>query len=190
MHRLPLPFYLLLHDFRSQKTGIYFADSTKLAVCRTTRIGRNRVFPGLAKRGGSTMGWFCGFKLHLSSITKASLWPSNQVTAGNMDDRQPFEALTAALTGKAFADQSHLSQALLLHLWRQGFHLITGIRRNMKFAKLNSSMGLEHARHHSPINALVHVILPCLAAYALSQPKVNIATNHSLNPVPSILTNS
>ncbi|MXY63249.1 MAG: hypothetical protein F4Y87_07520 [Synechococcus sp. SB0665_bin_28] len=46
--------------------------------------------------------------------------------------RQLLEALTASLRGKVFADKSYLSKALLLRLWRQGLHLITGIRRNMK----------------------------------------------------------
>ena len=63
-------------------------------------------------------------------------------------------------------------------LWQRGLHLITGIRRDMKnhlvplldklllrkrfiietlLVKLKSHMGLEHTRHRSPSNALVHI---------------------------------
>ena len=51
---------------------------------------------------------------------------------------------------------------------------------------LKSHMGLEHTRHRSPINALVH-ILSCLAAYTLAQPKVNmgkIVTPDSMETIP------
>ena len=129
MPRLLLAFYILLHDFCGQTTGIYFAASSNWrALCHNAPISR---IPGLAKRGGSTMGWFLGFQLHLLSNHKGQAM-AFQVTAGNNDDRQPFEALTAALTGKVFADQGYLSQALLLRLWRQGLHLITSIRHNTK----------------------------------------------------------
>lgn len=49
------------------------------------------------------------------------------------------------------------------------------------FDQLKTSMGLEHTRQRSPINALVH-ILSGLAAYPLAQPKVNIGIP---NPVPN-----
>ena len=54
------------------------------------------------------------------------------------------------------------------------------------FDKLKSRMGLEHIRHRSPVNALVH-ILCCLAAYVLAQPKVNIGNNFAVpNPMHTI----
>ena len=47
------------------KTDIYYIDSTPFAVCHNRRIGRHKVFAGLAARGKTSTGWFFGFKLHL-----------------------------------------------------------------------------------------------------------------------------
>ena len=50
------------------------------------------------------------------------------------------------------------------------------------FDKMKSTMGLEHTRHCSPVNALVHT-LSCLAATTLAQPKVKIG-NISIPTTP------
>ena len=87
-----LPLYLLLHSFCGD--------------CHNARISRNRVFPRLAQRGGTTMGGFFGFKLHLLIHHKGQLM-AFRLTDGSRDTRQPLEAMTASLRGKVFADQGY-----------------------------------------------------------------------------------
>lgn len=185
MPRLFVPLMILLHSLSGEKTGIYFADSTKLAVCHNRRIGRHKVFDGMALRGKSTMGWFYGFKLHFVINHKGEIMAS-RVTPGNAADSALLDGITKNLVGKVYADKGYIGKELFKKLWQRGLHLITGIRRNMKnylmpmadkimlrrrfiietvLDTLKSSMGLEHSRHRSPVNAMVH-LLSCLAAYA------------------------
>ena len=191
MPRLFAPLAVLMHSLSGDATGIYVADSTKLAVCANPRISRNRTFKGLAARGHSTMGWFFGFKLHVVMNHRGELM-AVKITPGNADDRAPLADMVAGLEGKLLADKGYISQKLFAQLWDQGLHIITGIRRNMKnylmpmwdkvllrirfviktlFDKLKSEMGLEHTRHRSPTNAFVH-ILSCLVAYTLAKTKI------------------
>lgn len=193
MPRLFAPLCVLMHSLSGEETGIYVADSTKLAVCANPRINRNRTFKGLAARGHSTMGWFFGFKLHVVINHRGELM-AIKITPGNTDDRAPLADMVAGLDGKLRADKGYISKKLFAKLWQQGLHLITGIRRNMKnhlmpimdklllrkrfivetlFDKLKSDMGLEHTRHRSPTNAFVH-ILSCLAAYILGKTKIKM----------------
>ena len=65
MPRLLLPSYLLLHWFSGEQSGIYFVDSTKLAVCHNARGRQHKVLRRMAQWGRSSMGWFFGLKLHL-----------------------------------------------------------------------------------------------------------------------------
>ena len=53
------------------------------------------------------------------------------------------------------------------------------------FDKVKSSMGVEHSRQRSPINAFVH-ILSSLAAYTLAQPKVKMGKVPIPRPVPNL----
>lgn len=203
MPRLLLPFSLLIHALRGEETGLYFADSSKLAVCHNRRISRHKVFDGLAARGKTTMGWFFGFKLHIIVNHKAEIM-AVKITPGNVDDRKPIKTMTAGLKGKLYADKGYISKSLFDDLWQDGLQLITGIRKNMHnhlmplFDKtllrarfiletvldvLKQTQGLEHSRHRSPVNAFVH-ILSCITAYGLKPIKPKIKTRITLAAYP------
>ena len=60
------PFALFIKKVLLGKyTGISFADSTPLRVCKNQHIHTHKTFRGIARRGKCSMGWFFGFKLHL-----------------------------------------------------------------------------------------------------------------------------
>jgi hypothetical protein len=105
--------------------------------------------------------------------------------------------MTKHLAGKVYADKGYIGHELFKTLWQRGLQLITGIRRNMKnylmpmadkimlrkrfvietvLDTLKSEMGLEHSRHRSVRNAMVHV-LSCLVAYAFRPGKPAISLN-------------
>ena len=194
MPRLFAPLMVLLHSVSGEPTGVCFADSTKLAVCHNRRIHRHKVFEGLAARGKTSMGWFYGLKRHFVINHKGQI-VALKITRGNRADSTVLDEMTKHLAGKLYADKGYIGQELFKTLWRRGLHLITGIRRNMKnylmpladkvmlrkrFAietvldTLKSEMGLEHSRHRSVVNAMVHV-LSCLVAYAFRPGKPSIS---------------
>jgi hypothetical protein len=185
MPRLFTPLMVLLHSLSGEETGIYFGDSSKLAVCHNRRIDRHQVFDGLAARGKTSMGWFFGLKLHVVINHKGQIM-ALKITSGNTADSTVLDEITRHLKGKLYADKGYISHEVFHKLWQRGLHLITGIRRNMRnhlmllgdkimlrkrfvietvFDILKGEMGLEHTRHRSPVNAMVHV-LSCLVAYA------------------------
>ena len=159
-------------------TGISFVDSTALAVCGNKRIGRHRVFAGIARRGKTTMGWFYGFKLHLVINEQGELL-AVQLTPGNVDDRKPVPELAKRLVGKLFGDKGYISAELFGQLWKQGLQLVTQIRQNMHNKlmplldkillrkrslietvndQLKNIAQVEHTRHRSIANFTVNLV--------------------------------
>jgi hypothetical protein len=146
----------------------------------------------LAARGKTSMGWFYGLKLHFVINHKGQIM-ALKITA----DSTVLDEMTRHLAGKLYADKGYIGRELFRKLWRHGLHLITSIRRNMSnylmpladkvmlrkhfvietvIDTLKSEMGLEHSRHRSPVNAIVHV-LSCLVAYAFRPGKPSISLN-------------
>lgn len=165
-------------------TGTSFVDSTALSVCDNRRIPRHRVFKDTARRGKTSMGWFYGFKLHLTCNDLGELL-SCTLTPGNVDDRVPVPDLAKRLFGKRFGDKGYISQPLFHQLFTtSGVHLVTRLRSNMKnqlmslsdklllrkraiietlIDPLKNISQIEHTRHRSFFNVLVNVICGLIA---------------------------
>ena len=88
------------------------------------------------------------------------------------------------LHGKLFGDRGSISAPLTQRLFEQGLHLITRLRKNMKthlmhlsdklllrkraviesiIDQLKNISQIEHSRHRSPINFVVHLIAGLIA---------------------------
>jgi len=191
-----VPLSAYLQTRRGVCTGISFIDSTKLAVCENLRIPQHRQFTGIAARGKTTLGWFYGFKLHLTVSDRGELL-SWQVTPGNIDDRRPVPKLAQRLFGKLFGDLGYLSEPLKILLKEQNLELITKVKRNMKnkflnlsdklllrkraiietvFDQLKNISQIEHTRHRSFWNFLVN-LASGLIAYSWREKKPSLNYN-------------
>jgi len=198
--RLIIPFALLMQLLRGEETGVYFVDSTKLSICHTKRTASNKVFGKIAKIGMSSYGWFMGFKLHLVINNKGEIM-AIKLTKGNASDISVLESITQKLYGKLFGDKGYISKEVWSKLYARDLRLFTGIRKDMKnyllemqdkimlrkrsliesvFNVLKNNMCLEHTRHRSPVNFLVH-ILACVTGYAVQKSNLNyLSNNHML----------
>lgn len=210
MPRVLLPLTAYLHTQLGACSGISFIDSTPLAVCRTARIRRHRVFAADAARGKTSLGWFYGFKLHLVVNDRGELL-AFCLTRGNVDDRAPVLALVARVRerfGRLFADKGYISQPLAERLFvEQGVRLITRVRVNMRnrllalsdklllrkraiietiHDQLKNVCQIEHSRHRSPINFLVNLVA-ALSAYCHLPKKPGLHLGAELDRMPLML---
>lgn len=203
--RVTIPlFAYLMSRCLGAVSGVSFIDSTALKVCSNKRISRNRVFRGLAALGKTTMGWFFGFKLHLVFNDQGELL-SFMLTPGNVDDRTPAPSLAKKLWGKLFGDKGYISQALFEQLLARGVKLITGVRKNMNnkllelqekillrkrsiietiIDQLKNVCQVEHSRHRSPCNFMVH-LMAALVGYARQPQKPSLKVSSAeINRLP------
>jgi hypothetical protein len=174
-----------------RKSGIYYIDSTALPVCHNRRIGRHKVFAGLAGRGKTSLGWFFGFKLHLVFNHQRQI-VALKLTSGNLNDTTPVTDLTQDLIGKLFGNKGYVGQELAQKLLRRGLTLMTRVRRNMKrlpgsffdkallngrnivktiIGHIKEFSSLRLPKHRSVFNAFTHIIAAVVA--------------YQINPLPA-----
>ncbi|WP_371222086.1 transposase [Orientia tsutsugamushi] len=102
-----------MHYLKGEETGIYYIDSTKLAICHNKRTSSNRVFNRIFKIGKSSYGWFLVFKLHLIINNQGKIM-SVKITKGNKSDLSMASVISKGLSSKLFSDKAYISK-LLLH---------------------------------------------------------------------------
>lgn len=205
MPRVWLPLAIYRHTQFGQCSGISFIDSTALAVGHNARISQHRVFRVDARRGKTSVNWFYGFKLHLVVNDRGELL-ALCLTPGNIDDRRPVPRLVRRLFGKLFGDRGYLSAALAEQfLLTQGLVFITTRRKNMRaqiladraklllrkraliesiIDELKNVCQIEHSRHRSPYNFLVH-LLSGLIAYCHQPQKPSLHLDGALDALPA-----
>ena len=186
-------------------SGLSFVDSTRLRVCDNKPISSHRVFADVAERSKTSMGWFYGFKLHLTLNEKGDLLDI-ALTPGNTDDRKPLRKFAEKLHGSLYADRGYISKDLREELQKQGVNLVYKVRKNMKtldlsvsdevllrkrmliesvIRELKTQTQVEHTRHRSFVNFQVNVI-SALIAYQLleNKPSLNIQELQDINELP------
>ena len=103
-----------------------------------------------------------------------------KITKGNKSDLSCTAGMAKGLKGKIFGDKAYISRELFNHLYNSDLRIFTAVRKDMKnhlleledkmllrkrsliesvFNVLKNRMNLEHTRHRSPVNFLVHVSL-------------------------------
>ncbi len=208
MPKVMLPLCAYSHSLKGKATGISFVDSTTIQVCKPKRMGRNKVFKDIAKKGKSTIGWFFGFKLHLI-INDIGEILAFTITSGNVDDRKPLPQLAKELWGKLFGDKGYISKALSDHLLNQNISLFTAIKKGMKNKfihlqdkillrkrciietvndQLKNISQIEHSRHRSVTNFMINM-LSGIIAYMKQPKKPSIQNDFSpLALIPIFIT--
>lgn len=185
--------YLLGQAIKGFCTGKSFIDSSLLRVCYPVRAPRHKLFKELSTWGKNTKGWVYGLKLHLL-INDSRVILDFALTSANVDDRKPVCSMLQGMFGKVYADKGYISKKLFEALFQKGVELVTRLKKGMKgelllradaralnerckvetvLSLLKNRYEIEHTRHRSVPNALVHMVVS-LISYNLFSSHVSL----------------
>ena len=191
------------------KSGkINYVDSAKLPVCHNRRIHAHKVFKNIAARGKTSVGYFYGLKIHLITNEIGEIIDF-MITPGNIADNNEelLRKLFKNIKGKVFGDKGYLTK-IFQELLQNGVQLITKVRKNMKTVLvtmenkfylnkrgiiesvidiLKSIFNIDHTRHRSPVNAIIHTFAGIAAYHFLdSKPSIYNSKRKTITFIPKI----
>jgi hypothetical protein len=187
--------------------GLSFLDWTPRKVCHNLRLKSHKVFKDIAQRGVSSTGWCSGFTVPLVLSDGGELL-AVMFTPGNVDARNPVPKFARRLFGNLVGERGSISQALFSQLWDQGVPLLTKLKKKMQPPllplwdkillrkrtlietvndPLKNICQLEHPRHRSLTNGVVHV-LSALIAYTYQEKKPSLHfTDKEVATLPALV---
>lgn len=137
-------------EFLKKDFKIAFVDSTSLPVCKIIRSSRHKTMKEFAEYSKSTMGWYYGFKLHITCDYESKNVIDFMFSNAKLDDRKYLEKLTNKIflnTGTMFvADKGYQANWLSELIKDTGNYLITG-KRKSKYSNTLASQFDIHLLH-------------------------------------------
>lgn len=184
---IPMMLYLADRCSRSLRTGIYYVDSTPLAVCHPKRAHQHRTMKSFASWGKTSVGWFYGLKVHLL-INHLGQIVQVRITSGSTHDAnlRVLYQLTHDLVGWVFGDKGYLLNTDKKDFLERDGELIIAAKPRKGMAKADWPLAakryakkrglvetvigqtkavcnMEHTRHRSEVNAFVNVYASLVA---------------------------
>jgi len=173
-----VPLLVLFEIISAPCDGESYIDATHLPICHIKRGYIYKLFRGLARKSKSTMGWYIGFKLHMT-VNKYGHPISFALTHANCDDRKAPDNLFSKIFGKLFGDRGYIGRPFFERMKDKMIRVVTALKSNMKpqimtsdenaklnkrgiiastFNSLKNNLNMQHTRHRSPENFAVNII--------------------------------
>jgi len=147
-------------EFFTKKDKIAFVDSTPLPVCKTIRSGRHKTMKEFAEYSKSTMGWYYGFKLHLTCDYETKNPIHLMFSNAKLDDRKYLEKCMTSSnlffqSGTMFvADKGYQAEWLENLAKETGNYLLTGKRKSKKMKILASQFDIYLLHNRAKIESV------------------------------------
>jgi len=117
---------------RSQEKDEYIVDASAMPICKTIYANQSSLGQGLADYGKTLEGWFFGFKIHLIINKNMEIVSFKFSPASTADIAALDEKMVCGLKGFLIGDKGYISSKKTELFLRNGLHLITRPRKNMK----------------------------------------------------------